>query len=201
MEGGHRMWQQRFCDPPSPTRWDLLWTHRWHGGHGKDPKFMFEVRRQGWMERCWGEGGRDGMGWDGEGKKGERRGGGGAQQLAPFFLSLSLVAVSVKPIWWKSNSTLALIMWQLEFTYLVNPASGFRFQLISLWLLHPPRGWWEQGGGGEPAVWVRSIQYDGEGWGEGKPYIEKREKAKMPAQHIQLHRAGPGGSTCLIFLP
>lgn len=127
---------------------------------GKDPNFTSEVRRQGWIERCWGDGGK---GWDGERRRGRE---GGAQQLAPFFLSLSLVAVSVSPIWWKSNSTLALIMWQLEFTYLVNPASGFRFQLISLWLLHPPGGWWVRGGGGEPAVWVR-IQYDREGGGRG----------------------------------
>lgn len=187
-----------FVTPPPPAE---IFSERTAGMvvTGKIPNsFLGLGGRDGWRDA---EERGEGMGWDGERKNGERRGGGGAQQLAPFFLSLSLVAVSVRPIWWKSNSTLALIMWQLEFTYLVNPASGFRFQLISLWLLHPPRGWWEQGGGGEPAVWVRSIQYDGEGWGEGKPYIEKREMAKMPAQHIQLHRAGPGGSTCLIFLP
>lgn len=125
--------------------------------HRKDPNLHLRVG--GRRERCWGEGGRDGM-------ERERKRGRGAQQLAPFSLSLSPVAVSVSPIWWKSNSTLALIMWQLEFTYLVNPASWFRFQLISLWLLHLPRGWWRRAGGGEPAVCMR-IQYDGDGGGRG----------------------------------
>lgn len=27
-------------------------------------------------------------------------------------------------------------------------------------------------------MWVRRIQYDGEGWGEGKPYVENRDGAK-----------------------
>lgn len=188
-------------------RWDLLGAMaRWLVGHQQDPKFTFEVRRQGWIERCWWAGGK---GWDGMERE-EAVGGwvgewgwGGTQQLAPFFfffffLSLSLVTISVSPIWWKSNSTLALIMWQLEFTYLVNPASGFRFQLISLWLLHPLRGWWEQGGGGEPAVWVRRIQYDGEGGGRGS-HTWRTEMAKMPAQHIQIDQAGRWDSTCLPF--
>lgn len=119
---------------------------------------VHEVWRQGRVERDAEERG-EGMGWRRE------RGGGSNSSWLPFFLSLSLVTVLVSPLWWKSNTTLPLIMWQLEFTYLVNPASGFRFQLISLWLLHSPRGWWEQGGGGEPAVRVRRIQYEDEGGG------------------------------------
>lgn len=158
-EGGQRILLNHFVNL-HPLRYS-------HGngslGHRKQMQIHIEVRRQGWMERCWGAGGRDGTGREGSGE---------AQQLAPFFppffLSLSPAAVPVSPIWWKSNSTLALIMWQLEFTYLVNPASGFGFQLVSLWLLCSPRGWWEQdGGGGACCVGWERIQYDGEGGGRG----------------------------------
>lgn len=84
---------------------------------GKDPRFE-EERMDGGMLRSRGKG---------QGRR--TRGGGRGGAAAGWFFSPSLSPVAV---WWKSNSTLALIMWQLEFTYLVNPSSGFRFQLISL---------------------------------------------------------------------
>lgn len=146
----------------------------------------------GEMLRSWGKG------WDWE-----RGIGGGAAAgsffFFPFFLSLSPAAVPVSPIWWKSNSTLALIIWQLEFTYLVNSASGFGFQLVSLWLLRSPRGWWEQdGGGGARCVGWERIQYDGEGGGRGTIHGEQRWRKNACTAYSDISRRGGRDRTCLV---
>lgn len=48
-------------------------------------------------------------------------------------------------------------------------------------------------------MWVRRIQYDGEGGGRGS-HTWRTEMAKMPAQHIQIYQAGQGGSYLSGFL-
>lgn len=40
-------------------------------------------------------------------------------------------------------------------------------------------------------MWVRRIQYDGEGGGRVS-HTWRTEMAKMPAQHIQIYHAGQG---------
>lgn len=51
----------------------------------------------------------------------------------------------------------------------------------------------ERAGGREPAAWVRRIQYDGVGWGEGRPYIENRDGRKC--LHSTLRRGASGRET------
>ena len=51
-------------------------------GNSNDPTFTFEVRRQGWIERCRGEGMQ------------ESEGGGRAQQLGFFFFSFLFLSLS-----------------------------------------------------------------------------------------------------------
>lgn len=153
--------------------------------HWKDPRFIWEDGR---MDREMLSRKR-GKGWD----ERERWRDSAAGSFFPVIIPGR--CFRKPPIWWKSNSTLALIMWQLEFAYLVNPSLGFRFQLISLRFLHlPPRGMTmarQYGGEG--------IQYDGEGGGRGS-HMLRPEMAKMPAQHIQILQAKQGDEISPVFL-
>lgn len=86
-------------------------------------------------------------------------------------------------------------MWRLEFTYLVNPASGFGFQLVSLTVA--PFSRWGQGAvvvGALPRG-LRRMQCDGRGRGERAG--EKKNSGKcLRSTFGRIHHV-----TCLVFPP